>query len=331
MQDIEAAVGETDAQALLSPILELRVEFAARRHDLFFGREKSMRQDLAPQFRRRDNGRALLADRDGGCRIRHSQRALPIGPCRQYHREHRGNGVAGARDVAHLDRMGGNMNGVALARHQRHAVLALRHQHGLAIGQLHDVLRRIGDIFLGVGAAAGGFGEFLAIGRQQGRAAIDRKIRALGIDDHPLAELSRGVDDVANDTRGQHALGVVGQQHDIGARQAWQDAVEQFLLDLGGGRFGQFPVRAQHMGGEMLGNETHLARGRPRSVADQHAFNAAFLRKLSLQLATRLVLADQSDEDAACSDRSDVARHIAGAADIGLAALDRDHRRRCFR
>ena len=31
------------------------------------------------------------------------------------------------------------------ARHQRHAVLALRHQHGLAVGKLHRVLRGIGD------------------------------------------------------------------------------------------------------------------------------------------------------------------------------------------
>ncbi len=71
-----------------------------------------------------------------------------------------------------------------------------------------------------VGAAAGGLGEFLAIGRQQRRAAIDREIGALGIDDDGLAEFSRGVDDVADHARRQHALGVVGQQHDIGARRA---------------------------------------------------------------------------------------------------------------
>jgi len=67
-------------------------------------------------------------------RIRHPQGGLPIGPRREHHREHRGNRIARARDVAYLDRMSRNMNGVALARHQRHAVLALRHQHGLAIG-----------------------------------------------------------------------------------------------------------------------------------------------------------------------------------------------------
>ena len=137
-------------------------------------------------------------------------------------------------DVAHLDRMRRHMDRLAVARHQRHAVLALRHQHGLAIGKLHRVLRGGGDVRVGIGAAAGRFREFLAIGRQQRRAAIDREIGALGIDDHALAEFARGVDDVADHPRGQHALGIVGQQHDIGARQQRQDGVDQLLLDIGG-------------------------------------------------------------------------------------------------
>ena len=66
-------------------------------------------------------------------------------------------------------------------------------------------------------------------------------------------------------------------------------------------------------------------------IANQHAFDQAFLRQRGLQLRARLVLADQADKDAARAERSDVARDIAGAADIGLAALDRDHRRRRFR
>ena len=81
------------------------------------------------------------------------------------------------------------MNGLAIARHQRHAAFALRHQHRLAIGQLHDLLRAVADALVGVGVAAGRLGKFLAVGLQEGRAAIDREIGALGIDDHPLAEL----------------------------------------------------------------------------------------------------------------------------------------------
>ena len=82
----------------------------------------------------------------------------------------------------HVDRL-------AAANHQRHAVFALRHQHGLAIGEIHRVLRRVGNVQVGIGAAAGRFRKFLAVGRQQRGAAIDREIGALGIDDHALAEL----------------------------------------------------------------------------------------------------------------------------------------------
>src|SRR3954451_4347508 len=81
----------------------------------------------------------------------------------------------------------------------------------------------------------------------------------------------------------------------------------------------------------MLGNETDLSRRRPRGVANQHAFDPALLRKLSLQLAARLIITDQADEDAASAKRGDIARDIAGAADIALAALDRDNGRRRFR
>ena len=53
MQDVETAIGEADPQALLAPIRKMRVEIAPCDDDLFFRREIGMRQDLAPQFRRR--------------------------------------------------------------------------------------------------------------------------------------------------------------------------------------------------------------------------------------------------------------------------------------
>ena len=107
-----------------------------------------MRQDLTAQFRRRHDRSALLADGHRRGRIRQPQRVFPIGPGGARHREHGGDRVAGAGDVAHLDRIGRHVNGLALARHQRHAVFALRHQDGLAIGQLHRVLRGCGDALI---------------------------------------------------------------------------------------------------------------------------------------------------------------------------------------
>ena len=224
-----------------------------------------------------------------------------------------------------------HMHGIAVARHQRHAVLALRHQHRLAVGEDHGVARGLGDIGVAVGAAAGRLGKFLAVGREQRGAAIDREIRALGIDDDALAGLARSIDHVADDARSQHALGIVGEQHDIGARELRQDGVDQLLLDLARRRRSQLPIGAQHVSGEMLGDEAHLARGRPRRIVDQQALDPGLLRQRNRELHTHFVLADQADEDAARAKRSDIARHIAGAADIGLAAPGRDNRRRRFR
>src|ERR1700732_552294 len=81
------------------------------------------------------------------------------------------------------------------------------------------------------------------------------------------------------------------------------------------------------MRGKMLGYEAHLSGRRPRGVANQHGFDQVLLRKLSFQFGGGGVLADQSCKDAARAEGGDVARDVAGAADIGLAALDGNDRR----
>src|SRR5438034_9942343 len=81
----------------------------------------------------------------------------------------------------------------------------------------------------------------------------------------------------------------------------------------------------------MLGDEAHLPRGRPLGITTRPAFDESFLRKRRFQFRARLILADQPDENTARAERGDVARYIAGAADIGLGALDRDDRRGRFR
>ena len=81
----------------------------------------------------------------------------------------------------------------------------------------------------------------------------------------------------------------------------------------------------------MLGDEAHLARRRAGGIGDQHGLDQLLPRQLGLQLRARLVLADEACKDAVCAESGDVARDIAGAADIGLAALDRDDGCGCFR
>ncbi|CUU16974.1 hypothetical protein CDS [Bradyrhizobium sp.] len=331
MQDVKAAIGEADAQVLPAPFRELCVERIRLEHDLLLSREISVRQDIPPQLGRAHAGRALLADGDGSGRIGHPQRRVPVRARRERHRKRGGDGVTGTGDVAHLHGDSRNMNGLAIARHQRHAVLALRDQDRLAIGEPHHVLAGIDDALRRVGAAAGRLRKFLAIGREQRGAAIDRPVQALGIDDHGLAERSRGVDRVTDHARGQHALGVVGEQYDVGARDLRQDCVDQLGLDVVGGRHRLLPIRAQHVRGKMLGDEADFSRGRPRRIAHQRAFDAGMLRKCRFEPLARIVLADEADKDAARPEGRDIARDVSGAADMDLAALGGDHGRRCFR
>ena len=196
----------------------------------------------------------------------------------------------------------------------------------------HRVLRRGGNVLVGIGAAAGGFGKFLAVGRQQRGAAIDREIGALGIDDHALAELPRGIDDVADHARRQHALGIVGQQHDIGARRAAAGSRRSASA-----RCRPRPARPAPNPRAACGWRNARRRSAPCASSggeDRETSTASIRllpRQLGLQLRARLVLADQPGKDAARAERGDVARDIAGAADIGLAALDRDDGRRRLR
>ena len=171
----------------------------------------------------------------------------------------------------------------------------------------------------------------LRLGVSKRGAAINREIGALGIDDDALTEFSRGIDDVADHPRGQHALGIVGQQHDVRARELRQDGVYQLLLDFGGRRQRHFPVRTQHVGGEMFGNETHFSCRRPRGVGNQHTLDSSFPRQRGFQRRARIVLTDHPDKNAARAKRGDVARDVAGAADVDFAASHSKHRRGRFR
>ncbi len=81
----------------------------------------------------------------------------------------------------------------------------------------------------------------------------------------------------------------------------------------------------------MLRHEAHLAGGRTRAVDHELRLDARLGRERRFQRAPGIVLADQTDEQAARAEARDIARDIAGAADHHLAALDRDHRRRRLR
>ena len=95
-------------------------------------------------------------------------------------------------------------------RHQRHAVLAARHQRRLGAERAGKANSGLGNFVIAARGRAGRLGQLLTIRRNESGAAIDRVVAAFRIDNHRLAEFVGGVDDGANDARSQSAFGIIG-------------------------------------------------------------------------------------------------------------------------
>ncbi len=160
---------------------------------------------------------------------------------------------------------------------------------------------------------------------------INREIRAFGVDDHAFAAGVRGFNDAADDMRGENALSVVRQQNDIGARQSCRNRLDQLRFNSRSDRCGDFPIGAKHMGREVFGDEPQFPRRLPRAISNQQWFDQRLAAEFVLQGPASLIVTDQPDKNTFCAERGDVARDVAGATDIDLAALNRNDRRRRLR
>ena len=119
----------------------------------------------------------------------------------------------------------------------------------------------------------GGVGQFLAVRRDQGGAAIDAKVETFGIDHHRLAELFRPIDHAADEVRREDPLGVVGEHHAIHPRQRSRTGVDQRALDVRADWRSQFPVGAQQVSRMVLGDKAHLACGRAAGIDHEMGFD----------------------------------------------------------
>ena len=99
MQEIEAAIGEADAQALAAPFGKPFVEHRAVEHDLVFQRGRGGRQQAMAQFVDVHGRGAALADHDRRARIGGAHRGLVVGAERQHHAEN-GDTVSPAPDTS---------------------------------------------------------------------------------------------------------------------------------------------------------------------------------------------------------------------------------------
>ena len=92
-----------------------------------------------------------------------------------------------------------------------------------------------------------------------------------------------------------------------------------------------FPVGAQQVGGMVFRDEAHLAGGGPRAIDNKVRLDIGLRTKRRRQRPPRIVLAHDADIDAARTEARDVARHVAGAANLRFFPPHRQHRRRRFR
>ena len=177
-----------------------------------------------------------------------------------------------------------------------------------------------------------GGAEFRTVRRDQCGAAVDAVIVPLGIDHDRFAELPRAVDDGADDARRQHALGIIGQHHRAALRQRRFGMGDNCGLACGACRLCRLPIRPHQMRRMVLGDEAHFSGGMPPRLDNEMGNDRAFeLGQGVGQSPRRVVLAGKTDENAACAERRDIARDIAGAADLDFAARHRKHRRRRLR
>ena len=103
----------------------------------------------------------------------------------QRQRERRDHGVAGAGDVEHLARGGRDVQRLAVALEQAHAVLAARDEHRAAVEPAQDLLARRAQVVLAADAHARGLLGLRLVGRHH-RGARGRG-RSGGPSDRPAA------------------------------------------------------------------------------------------------------------------------------------------------
>ena len=163
-----------------------------------------------------------------------------------------------------------------------HAGFAAGDQHGFAADEARQLGGGHRDLRLGGHRPMHRGGQLLGIRRDQRRAAIDAVIVAFGIDHDRFAEAPRRFDDGANDARGERAFGIVGQHHRAGFGQRRFGKADDRGFAFRAGRVRGFPIGAQQVGGVMLGDEAHLARGWPRVVDHQLGCDRPSLPSLSV-------------------------------------------------
>ena len=186
MQDIEAAIGETDAQAFVAstPRPAAAAAAASRMAALWAIGPCAAKQRAGEFFDRQPRG-AALADHHAGRGVGDGRGDDAVGARSQRQRERSDDRVAGAGNVEHLPRLRGDVAGIVRVD-DAHALFAARRDDEIEAMCRDQLACRGHDLVIGENRAADRLAEFLAVGRNRGRAGIACIVAALGVDQHRL-------------------------------------------------------------------------------------------------------------------------------------------------
>ena len=171
------------------------------------------------------------------------------------------------------------------------------------------------DLVVGCRRRIGRVGEFLPVRRDQRGAAIDAVVAAFGIDHHRLARLVGGLDDGADDARGERALGVVGQHHAPtrgSALLTWPISASSLAASIGAA----ISQSARNRCVEWCSETKRTLRVVCRAASTTRWNSiSGWVASASVKRTAGIVVADHADENAARAERDQIARDVAGAAD----------------
>ena len=173
VQKIKAAIGKADTKPLTAPFGEPVIEHREIEYDLLLGRERGRRQNARAQLGNRYARGAALANHNGSGRIRRANSRLESSSHRQQRRKCRRHGIAGAGNIAHLDRVCRHVDRWRADDEERHALFATCHQHRFALDHACKFGSRGRDLRIGARRPSRRLGKLLAVGGDDRCATIN--------------------------------------------------------------------------------------------------------------------------------------------------------------
>ncbi len=290
----------------------------------FLARCRTVQREL--EFRAARRSGTQLGDDDSGRDVRQPHGVRHVLARRDSGGERRDHRIAGAGDVEHLARLGGQVQGRFSRPQQAHALLAARDQQRIQM-QIVDQARALADQRGVVRAGPDDGLEFAQVGRQHRGAAIAREVVALGIDDDRLLQ-GLALRDQRRHVH-QRALRVIREHGDLHLAQADGEPLDQpGAIERAFARVRLLEVEPD----DLLVARQHAQLGdrrQPRRL-DPVGFDA-MTAQLRRERGRRRIASDDTEQRGLRAQRGEIQGDVGRTTGPRIVATDADHRNRRFR